>query len=238
MALVVRAFPVDDRVRVDSFVREMRDRESEAREFYTEPRRAPRIVVLPERSAPAQQRRHRRDRRRRSAGSEGGAVRRRIRSFSTWFKAHVYALSGVDPDTDAARTALTEMVHDSSRRTSYRPGARSSCAPIRCAIVRSWRSSSASCASKAGGNARRSTIGTASEEAWFLQNTEDGEIVIAVLAVDDPEGAAKTLRRIERSVRRLVQATRDRGLRRRSEPARRWDRRANRSSSSPLTRLH
>ena len=113
MALVVRAFPVDDRVRVDSFVRELRERGSEAREFYTSlgvrretwfyqtnPRGEGRVVIgvtdVEEPVAP-----------------KAAQYAEASDSFSTWFKAHVYALSGVDPDT-TPMGPLSESVHDSS----------------------------------------------------------------------------------------------------------------------------
>ena len=189
MALVVRAFPVDDRNRVDAFARELRERESETREFYTDlgvrheswfyqERPAGRTAVVigvTEVEDPVEEK----------AAQYSDASD----SVSTWFKAHVYALSGVDPDT-APLGPVSEMVHDSSNG-NLRTGAT--------LVVRAYPLRDRPELEKFIGELRSKPKETrafydrhSAEEAWFLQNTEDGPIVIAVLAVDDPERAAKS----------------------------------------------
>lgn len=187
MALVVRAFPVDDRNRVDAFVRELHKREDEAREFFTslgvrheswfyQERPAGDVVIgVTEVEEPLEVRA--------AEYSEASDL------FSTWFKAHVYALSGVDPDTTPLGPA-SEMVHDSSNGR-LRTGAT--------LVVRAYPLRDRPELEKFIGELRSKPEETRSfydrhgaEEAWFLQNTEDGPIVIAVLAVDDPGRAAKT----------------------------------------------
>jgi hypothetical protein len=190
MALVVRAFPVDDRVRVDSFVRELRDRESEAREFYTSfgvrretwfyqtnPREAGSSVVIGVTDV--------------EDPVEPKAVQYAEASdpFSTWFKAHVYALSGVDPDT-APLGPVSEIVHDSSGGT-LPAGAT--------LVVRAYPLHDRGGLEGFIGELRGKGAETrgfydrhSAEEAWFLQNTDEGDIVIAVLATADPERAART----------------------------------------------
>ena len=189
MALVVRAFPVDDRNRVDSFVREMRERENQAREFYTDlgvrheswfyqerpTDRTDVVIGVTDIEEPLEVKA--------AQYSEASDL------FSTWFKAHVYALSGVDPDTTPLGPP-TEMVHDSSNG-SLRTEAT--------LVVRAYPLRDRPELEKFIGELRSKPAETRSfydrhsaEEAWFLQNTEGGPIVIAVLAVDDPERAAKT----------------------------------------------
>lgn len=187
MALVVRAFPVDDRNRVDAFVRELHERENEAREFFTslgvrheswfyQERPAGDVVIgVTEVEEPLETRA--------AEYSEASDL------FSTWFKAHVYALSGVDPDTTPLGPA-SEMVHDSSNGR-LRTGAT--------LVVRAYPLHDRPELEKFIGELRSKPEETRSfydrhsaEEAWFLQNTEDGPLVIAVLAVDDPGRAAKT----------------------------------------------
>ncbi len=187
MALVVRAFPVDDRNRVDAFVRELHERENEAREFFTslgvrheswfyQERPAGDVVIgVTEVEEPLEVKA--------AEYSEASDL------FSTWFKAHVYALSGVDPDTTPLGPA-SEMVHDSSNGR-LRTGAT--------LVVRAYPLRDRPELEKFIGELRSKPEETRSfydrhsaEEAWFLQNTEDGPIVIAVLAVDDPGRAAKT----------------------------------------------
>lgn len=187
MALVVRAFPVDDRNRVDAFVRELHERENEAREFFTslgvrheswfyQERPAGDVVIgVTEVEEPLEVRA--------AEYSEASDL------FSTWFKAHVYALSGVDPDTTPLGPA-SEMVHDSSNGR-LRTGAT--------LVVRAYPLRDRPELEKFIGELRSKPEETRSfydrhsaEEAWFLQNTEDGPLVIAVLAVDDPGRAAKT----------------------------------------------
>lgn len=187
MALVVRAFPVDDRNRVDAFVRELQQRENEAREFYTglgvrheswfyQERPAGDVVIgVTDVEEPLEVKA--------AQYSEASDL------FSTWFKAHVYALSGVDPDTTPLGP-VSEMVHDSSNGR-LRTGAT--------LVVRAYPLRDRPELEKFIGELRSKPEETRSfydrhsaEEAWFLQNTEDGPIVIAVLAVDDPERAART----------------------------------------------
>jgi hypothetical protein len=189
MALVVRAFPVDDRNRVDAFVRELQARETEAREFYTDlgvrheswfyqERPAGRtdvVIGVTDVEDPLEPKA--------AQYSEASDL------FSTWFKAHVYALSGVDPDTTPLGPA-SEMVHDSSNG-SLRTGAT--------LVVRAYPLRDRPELEKFIGELRSKPKETrafydrhSAEEAWFLQNTDDGPIVIAVLAVDDPERAAKS----------------------------------------------
>lgn len=189
MALVVRAFPVDNRVRVDSFVRELRSRETEAREFYTSlgvrretwfyqthPRGGGDVVIgVTDVEEPV----------------EPKAVQYAEASdpFSTWFKAHIYALSGVDPDTSPLGPMST-IVHDSSN------GALPTGATL---IVRAYpvhdRKGLDQFIAQLH-DRKQETRGFydrhQAEEAWFLQNTADGDIVIAVLATDSPGRAART----------------------------------------------
>lgn len=189
MTLVVRAFPVDDRNRVDEFVRELRVRKSEAREFYTNfgvrheswfyqerPNGRTDVVIgVTDVEEPLDVKA--------AEYSDASDL------FSTWFKAHVYALSGVDPDTTPLGPA-SEIVHASSSG-SLRPGAT--------LVVRAYPLRDRPELEKFIGELRSKPEETrafydrhSAEEAWFLQNTDDGPIVIAVLAVDDPERAAKS----------------------------------------------
>jgi hypothetical protein len=187
MALVVRAFPVRDRIGVDSFVRDLGRRDSQAREFYcglgvrreswffqqanrgavvigvtdVEDPVAPKAVQFAEASDP----------------------------FSTWFKAHIYALSGVDPDTDPLGP-LTELVHDSTGGSLPVKGH---------LVVRAYPLRDRDALEEFIGELRAKGDETRGfyqrhgvEEAWFLQNTPEGPIVIAVLAAEDPAGAART----------------------------------------------
>jgi hypothetical protein len=189
MALVVRAFPVDDRNRVDSFVREMHNRETEARGFYTDlgVRReswfyqerpaghADVVIGVTDVEEPVEE--------------KAAQYAEASDPFSTWFKAHIYALSGVDPDT-APLGPVSEMVHDSSNGSL----------PLETTlIVRAYPLHDRPELEKFIGELRSKPEATRSfyerhhaEEAWFLQYGEDGPIVIAVLATDDPERAAKT----------------------------------------------
>ena len=189
MALVVRAFPVDDRVRVDGFVRELHDRETEARRFYIDlgvrretwffqphPTGGSNIVIgVTDVEEPL----------------EPKALQYAEASdpFSTWFKAHIYALSGVDTDTTPMGPPST-MIHDSSG------GALPMGATL---VVRAYPLTDHSGLESFIGELREKARETRGfyhrhnvEEAWFLQQTDDGEIVIAVLAADDPERAART----------------------------------------------
>lgn len=189
MALVVRAFPVDDRVRVDGFVRELHDRETEARRFYTElgvrreswffqphPAGGGNVVIgVTDVEEPLEPK----------AAQYADASD----PFSTWFKAHIYALSGVDPDTTPLGPAST-IVHDSSN--GELPAGTQ-------LVVRAYPLRDASGLESFIGELHEKGRETRSfyerhhvEEAWFLQQTDDGEIVIAVLAADDPERAART----------------------------------------------
>jgi hypothetical protein len=189
LALVVRAFPVDDRVRVDAFVRELHDRETEARRFYTSlgvrretwffqphPTGGSNIVIgVTDVEEPL--------------ATRAEQYAEASDPFSTWFKAHIYALSGVDPDT-APMGPPSVMVHDSSGGSL----------PIGATlIVRAYPLPDRSGLERFIDELRekgRETRGFyhrhGVEEAWFLQQTDDGEIVIAVLATDDPERVART----------------------------------------------
>jgi hypothetical protein len=189
MALVVRAFPVDDRGRVDGFVRDLRDRETEARRFYTalgvrreswffqpHPTGGSNIVIgVTDVEDPV----------------EPKAVQYAEASdaFSTWFKAHIYALSGVDPDT-TPMGPLSTVVHDSSN------GALPARSQL---VVRAYPLRDRSGLEAFIGELRERPRESRNfydrhgvEEAWFLQQTDDGEIVIAVLATDHPERVART----------------------------------------------
>lgn len=189
MTLVVRAFPVDDRNRVDEFVRELRERKAETRDFFTNlgvryeswfyqerPTGSTDVVIgVTDVKEPLEVKA--------AQYSEADDL------FSTWFKAHVYALSGVDPDTTPLGP-VSEMVHDSSNG-SLRPGST--------LVVRAYPLRDRPELEKFIGELCSKPEETrafydrhSAEEAWFLQNTDDGPIVIAVLAVDDPERAAKT----------------------------------------------
>ncbi len=189
MALVVRAFPVDDRVRVDGFVRELHDRETEARRFYTDlgvrreswffqphPTGGGNLVIgVTDVEEPVEE--------------KAAQYAEATDPFSTWFKAHIYALSGVDPDTTPMGPA-SMMVHDSS------DGALPTGSQL---VVRAYPLRDQSGLENFIGELREKARETRGfydrhhvEEAWFLQKTEDGEIVIAVLATDDPERAART----------------------------------------------
>ena len=189
MALVVRAFPVDDRSRVDSFVREMHDRETEARRFYID-------LGVRHESWFYQQR---------PAGyadvviavtdveglleAKAAQYAEASDPFSIWFKAHIYALSGVDPDT-APLGPVSEMVHDSSNGALRMGGT---------LVVRAYPLGDRAELDKFIGELHAQPEKTRNfyerhgvEEAWFLQDTENGAIVIAVLATDDPEGVARS----------------------------------------------
>lgn len=188
MALVVRAFPVDDRVRVDGFVREIRDRETEAREFYTSfgvrreswffqqhPAGRGNVVIgvtdVEEPVAPkAEQYAEASD------------------PFSTWFKAHIYALSGVDPDTTPLGPAST-VVHDSSNGELQA----NTTLVVRAYPIhdRTGLEAFVSELREKGRETRSFYDRYGVEEAWFLQNTDDGDIVIAVLATDNPARVAQ-----------------------------------------------
>ena len=111
MALVVRAFPVRDRNGVDAFVRELAVRSAEAREFYTglgvrreswflqEGGNGEVVIGVTEVEDPI--------------APKAERYADAWDPFSTWFKAHVYALSGVDPDT-APMGPVSDMVHDAT----------------------------------------------------------------------------------------------------------------------------
>jgi hypothetical protein len=188
MALVVRAFPVDDRVRVNSFVRELRSRETEAREFYTslgvrremwfyqpDLRGGGDIVIgVTDVEEPVE--------------PKAAQYAEASDPFSTWFKAHIYALSGVDPDTSPLGP-LSTLVHDSSS------GALPTNATL---VVRAYPVHDRKGLDQFIGqlhDRRQETRGFYdrhhAEEAWFLQSTANGDIVIAVLATDSPGRAAR-----------------------------------------------
>jgi hypothetical protein len=188
MALVVRAFPVDDRVRVDSFVRELHDRETEARRFYVDlgvrretwffqahPTGGSNLVIgVTDIEEPLE--------------PKALQYAEAYDPFSTWFKAHIYALSGVDPDT-APMGPPSTIVHDSSDG-SLPMGST--------LVVRAYPIGDRRKLDDFVGELRGKAEETRGfyerhhvEEAWFLQQTDDGDIVIAVLATDDPERAAR-----------------------------------------------
>lgn len=168
MALVVRAFPVDDRVRVDTFVRELHDRETEAREFYTSfgvrretwffqphPSGGSNVVVgVTEVTEPLEMK----------AAQYADADD----PFATWFKAHVYALSGIDPDITPLGP-LTIVMHNSFGEEL----------PSGAVSVRVYA---------AGDRA-----GEIHAPATFLQKTEDGDIVIALYDGEVAETAAEAI---------------------------------------------
>lgn len=187
MALVVRAFPVRDRDGVNAFVRELGQRDTQAREFYCAlgVRREswffqhadtrPIVIGVTEVREPLE------NRAAQYADADDG--------FSTWFKARIYALSGIDPDTTPLGPPTT-MVHDSTGGrlpTQARLVVRAYPLRDRASLdefVRELRERK----HEARGFYERHRV----EEAWFLQETDDGTIVIAVLATDDPERAART----------------------------------------------
>ena len=187
MALVVRAFPVRDRDGVNQFVREMGHRDTQAREFYCglgvrreswffQAQGKGQIVIgVTEVREPVE--------------SRASQFANADDTFSTWFKAHIYALSGVDPDTTPLGPPSV-MVHDSTGGQL----------PMNATlVVRAYPLHDRASLETFIGELREKGDETRSfyerhhaEEAWFLQETEEGDIVIAVLATDDPERAAKT----------------------------------------------
>jgi hypothetical protein len=187
VALVVRAFPVRDRKGVDDFVRQIGERDAQTREFYgglgvrreswfyqDAPQR-PVVIGVTEVDEPIEPK----------AAQFADASDK----FSTWFKAHIYALSGVDPDTTPLGPK-SELVHDSTG------GALPIDARL---VVRAYPLRDRSALDEFIGELRAKQDETRAfyerhraEEAWFLQHTPDGPIVIAVLATDDPERAART----------------------------------------------
>ncbi|HYC58907.1 MAG TPA: hypothetical protein VEK79_05005 [Thermoanaerobaculia bacterium] len=109
--------------------------------------------------------------------------------FSTWFKARIYALSGVDPDTTPLGPPSV-MVHDSSGERLPMDAR---------LVVRAYPLRDRASLDEFIGELRAKGNETRSfyerhrvEESWFLQDTDEGPIVIAVLATDDPERAART----------------------------------------------
>lgn len=189
MALVVRAFPVGDRRRVDDFVRELGERQGAAREFYTslgvrreswfyQPQpsgRGAMVIDVTEVIDPVE--------------PKAEDYAEASDPFSVWFKAHVYALSGVDPDTTPLGPP-SELLHDSSG------GALPTGANL---VVRAYPTPDRAALDTFVGELRDRPEDTRGfyerhgvEEAWFYQNTDDGDIVIAVLATDDPERVART----------------------------------------------
>jgi hypothetical protein len=194
MALVVRAFPVGDRRRIDNFVRELGERQDAAREFYTslgvlreswfyQPQpsgRGAMVIDVTEIAEPV------------APSAEDYAEA--SDPFSVWFKAHVYALSGVDPDVTPLGPR-SELVHDSSG------GALPTNMTL---VVRAYPMNDRAGLDTFIAELRERAEDTRGfydrygvEEAWFFQNTDDGDIVIAVLATDDAERAARTYQESE-----------------------------------------
>ena len=187
MALVVRAFPVRDRDGVNAFVHELGQRETQYREFYyglgvrreswffQHSGKGNIVTCVTDVQDPVEERAAQ------YADADDG--------FSTWFKARVYALSGVDPDTTPLGPPST-MVHDSTG--GKLPAQRQ-------LVVRAYPLRDRASLEQFIGELHEKKDETRgfyerhhAEEAWFLQDTEDGTIVIAVLATDDPERAART----------------------------------------------
>lgn len=188
MALVVRAFPVRDRSGVDTFLRALGDRETEARAFYTElgvrsetwfyqkKSDGNGYVICVTRIAEP-------------FDSKAAQFAEASDPFSNWFKAHIYALSGVDADITPLGP-VSEIVHDSTNGRL----------PLNATlVVRAYPLRDRPGLDKFLGELRARCEETRdfydrhrAEEAWFVQNTEEGPIVIAVLATDDPVRAAKT----------------------------------------------
>ncbi|HEV7768904.1 MAG TPA: hypothetical protein VGQ76_28175 [Thermoanaerobaculia bacterium] len=188
MAFVVRAFPVRDRSGVDAFLRALSDRETEARAFYNDlgVRRETwfyqkksdgngYVIGVTDVAEPIE--------------SKAAQYAEASDPFSNWFKAHIYALSGIDPDV-VPLGPVTEIVHDSTN------GSLPLSATL---IVRAYPLRDRPTLEKFLGELRARPEETRdfydrhqAEEAWFVQNTEEGPIVIAVLATDDPVRAAKT----------------------------------------------
>jgi hypothetical protein len=187
MALIVRAFPVRDRAGVDSFAGEVQHRSDEAREFYLHfgVRREAWfyqssdgqnfVIGVTDVCEPVEPRAAE------YAAADDG--------FAAWFKARVYALSGVDSDT-APLGPMTEMVWDSSKGSLPMNGT---------LVVRAYplRSRDAlqefidelhAKPEKTRGLYERHGV----EEAWFVQETERGPFAIAVLATEDPARVART----------------------------------------------
>lgn len=169
MALVVRAFPVRDRNGVDTFVRELGDRETEARAFYNDlgvrreawfyQRKADGnafVIGVTDVAEPIEPK----------AAQYADATD----PFSVWFKAHIYALSGVDPDVTPLGP-VSEIVQDS---TAGRLPANA--APIVRAYPLRDREELETFLTELRARPERQH-----PEAWFTQNTNEGPIVIAVL---------------------------------------------------------
>lgn len=188
MALIVRAFPVLNRKGVDAFVREISGaRRDAARAFYNEfgVRReswflqdsadGAVVIGVTDIEDPVEE--------------KAAKFAEASDPFSLWFKAHVYALSGVDADT-TPMGPTSEMVHDSSdgRILTYRT------LVVRAYPLRSREKLHAFIAElrDRAGELRDFYARHRVEEAWFLQNTARGAIVIAVAATDDPEHTAKS----------------------------------------------
>ncbi len=186
MALVVRAFPVTcDRVEVEQFAAEMRQRSGEARRFYTgfgvrreawfyqdaPPYGA--LVIGVTDIAEVQ------------PAAEGFAASQD--DFATWFKDRVLKLSGVD-ENEQPLGPETEMVFDSSG-AELPPGIALS--------ARIYPARSREAVMEFVGELRSRQKETSAfyenyevpREVWFLQGTDNGPVVIGVTAMTSPKRA-------------------------------------------------
>jgi hypothetical protein len=185
MSLLARAFPVRARAGVDAFVAAMKQRGEEASAFYTSlgvRREAwffqrcdkPLVIGVTEVDEPLEER--------------AAAFAAASDAFSSWFKAQIDALSGIDPNL-MPLGPRSEKVFDSSGRR-MEDGV-----PL---VVRAYpiRSRAALDELLADLDARREETEAFYDrfevrESWFVQETDEGPIAIAVAAINDPAESAR-----------------------------------------------
>jgi hypothetical protein len=186
MALVVRAFPVRDRARVDAFVSELQHRAAETRRFYNalgvrreawfwqDGDHQAFVICVTDVDDPI--------------GPAVEAYAAADGDFARWFKAQVMELSGVDPN-EQPLGPVSEQVFDSSLRR-LQDGVT--------LIVRAYpiysREIVLRFVEELG--AKPDEIRSMYErfgvqrESWFIQETPSGPMTIAVAAIPDPDSAA------------------------------------------------
>lgn len=187
MALVVRAFPVRNREGVDAFVRELRERADETREFYAhygvrreawfyqESGERAFVITVTDVSDPVE--------------PKAAEYAAETDGFPAWFKARVYALSGVDPD-DAPLGPLTEQVHASDDgRLPHAATLIVRAYPLRSrdALLEFVRELHAKPRDTRDFYERHGV-----EESWYVQDMAGGPMAIAVLATQHPDRIAQS----------------------------------------------
>jgi hypothetical protein len=185
MALLARAFPVRDRAGVDAFVNAMKQRGEEARAFYA--RLGVRreawffqrcddalVIGVTEVDEPLEGR--------------AAAFASATDAFSSWFKAQVDALSGVDPNL-MPLGPRSEWVFASSAEELDAD------APL---IVRAYPLRSREALDELLAELRQRRVETEAfyrrmevQETWFVQDMGNGPFAIAVAAMRDPSEQAR-----------------------------------------------